>query len=133
MRCSILFALAIIYLIQGSPSLRALIHFMSIKIFAGRGSQYCAHDYQKLLTQFGMTVSMSRKGDRWNNAPMESFWGTLKNKLVYQKQFATRQQSIQEITEYIEVFYNRQRKQAKLGYLSPATFTQQYYKALLAA
>lgn len=102
-------------------------------LHSDRGSQYCAHDYQKLLTQFGMTVSMSRKGDCWDNAPMESFWGTLKNELVYHKQFATRQQAIQEITEYVEVFYNRQRKQARLGYLSPATFTQQYYKKLLAA
>ena len=102
-------------------------------LHSDRGSQYCAHDYQKLLTQFGMTVSMSRKGDCWDNAPMESFWGTLKNELVYHKQFPTRQQAIQEITEYIEVFYNRQRKQARLGYLSPAIFTQQYYKKLLAA
>lgn len=102
-------------------------------LHSDRGSQYCSHDYQKLLNQFGMTVSMSRKGDCWDNAPMESFWGTLKNELVYHKQFATRQQAIQEITEYIEVFYNRQRKQARLGYLSPAKFTQQYYKKLLAA
>ena len=80
-----------------------------------------------------MTVSMSRKGDCLDNAPMESFWGTLKNELIYHKQFSTRQQAIQEITEYIEVFYNRQRKQARLGYLSHATFTQQYYKKLIAA
>lgn len=102
-------------------------------LHSDRGSQYCAHDYQKLLRQFGMTVSMSRKGDCWDNAPMESFWGTLKNELVYHEKFDTRQRAIQEITEYVEVFYNRQRKQARLGYLSPATFTQQYYKKLLAA
>jgi len=102
-------------------------------LHSDRGSQYCAHDYQKLLRQFGMTVSMSRKGDCWDNAPMENFWGTLKNELVTHEKFATRQRAIQEITEYVEVFYNRQRKQARLGYLSPATFTQQYYKRLLAA
>lgn len=76
---------------------------------------------------------MSRKDDCWDNAPMDRFWGALKNALVDHNQFATRKQAIQEITEDMEVFYNRQRKQARLGYLSPATFTQQYYKTLLAA
>ncbi|SFM88009.1 putative transposase [Nitrosomonas communis] len=64
---------------------------------------------------------------------MESFWGTLKNELVPHRKFKTRLQAKQEITEYIEIFYNRQRKQEKLGYLSPAEFTQQYYANLLAA
>ena len=98
-----------------------------------RGSQYCAHDYQDLLQQFGMIASMSRKGDCYDNAPMESFWGILKTELVHHRKFKTRQQAIQEITEYIEIFYNRQRKQKRLGYLSPAQFTQQYYANLLAA
>ena len=102
-------------------------------LHSDRGSQYCAHDYQKLLKQFGMTASMSRKGDCWDNAPMESFWGTLKNELVHHRRYRTRAQAIQEITEYIEIFYNRQRKQARLGYLSPAAFTQRYYENLLAA
>ncbi len=98
-----------------------------------RGGQYCAHDYQNLLQQFGMIASMSRKGDCYDNAPMESFWGILKTELVHHRRFKTRQQAIQEITEYIEIFYNRQRKQEKLGYLSPAQFSQQYYANLLAA
>lgn len=98
-----------------------------------RGSQYCARDYQKQLRQFGMVASMSRKGNCWDNAPMESFWGTLKNELVHHRKFETRQQARQEISEYIEVFYNRQRKQKRLGYLSPAKFTQRYYATLLAA
>lgn len=102
-------------------------------LHSDRGSQYCAHDYQQLLSQFGMTVAMSRKGNCWDNAPMESFCGSLKNELVHHIRFATRQQAIQEITEYIEVLYNRQRKQARLGYLSPAKFTHQYYNLLLAA
>ena len=102
-------------------------------LHSDRGSQYCAHDYQQVLLQFGMIASMSRKGDCWDNAPMESFWGTLKNELVHHRRFRTRQQAIQEITEYIEVFYNRQRKQARLGYLSPAAFTQRYNATLLAA
>jgi putative transposase len=91
-----------------------------------RGGQYCAHDYQNLLQQFGMIASMSRKGDCHDNAPMESLWGILKTKLVHHRRFKTRQQAVQEITEYIEIFYNRQRKQERLGYLSPAQFTQQY-------
>ena len=76
---------------------------------------------------------MSGKGDCWDNAPMESFWGTLKNELVHHQKFKTRLQAKQEITEYIEIFYNRQRKQEKLGYLSPAEFTQRYYENLLVA
>ena len=64
-----------------------------------RGSQYCAHDYQKLLKQFGLVTSMSRKGDCYDNAPMESFWGILKTELVHHRRFKTRQQAIQEITE----------------------------------
>ena len=98
-----------------------------------RGSQYCAHAYQKLLRQFGMRASMSRKGNCWDNAPMESCWGSLKNELVHQRRFATREQARSEITEYIEIFYNRIRKQARLGYLSPAAFTQRYYATQMAA
>ena len=89
-----------------------------------RGSQYCAYAYQKLLRQFGMQVSMSRKGNCWDNAPMKSCWGSLKTELVHHRRFATREQAKQEITEYIEIFYNRIRKQARLGYLSPAAITQ---------
>ena len=97
-----------------------------------RGSQYCAHAYQNLLQQFGMQASMSGKGDCWDNAPMESFWGLLKNELVHHRRFTTRAEAKREITEYIEMFYNRIRKQARLGYLSPAVFNQQYYANQLA-
>lgn len=92
-----------------------------------RGSQYCARAYQRQLQQFGMQASMSRKGDCWDNAPMESFWGSLKNELVHHRRFATREAARQEISEYIEIFYNRIRKQARLGYLSPAAFSQQHH------
>ena len=98
-----------------------------------RGSQYCARDYIKLLERFNIRVSMSRKGNCWDNAPMESFWGTLKNELVYHQRYATRDQAIREITEYIEVFYNRQRRQARLGYLSPAAYEQKFYRERRAA
>ena len=77
---------------------------------------------------------MSRKGDCYDNAPMGgSFWGILKTELVYHRRFKTRQQAIAEITEYIEIFYNRQRKQEKLGYLSPVQFSQQYHANLRTA
>ena len=98
-----------------------------------RGSQYCAHEYRRLLEQFGMEASMSRKGNCYDNAPMESFWGTLKSELVHHRRYRSRQEAIEDITEYIEVFYNRQRKQARLGYLSPAAYEKQFYEKRLAA
>ena len=72
-------------------------------LHSDRGSQYCAHDYQDLLQQFGIIASMSRKGDCYDNTPMESFWGILKTELVHHRRFKTRQQAIQEITEYIDL------------------------------
>lgn len=98
-----------------------------------RGGQYCAHEYQKLLRRFGMQVSMSRKGDCWDNAPMESCWGSLKTELIHHCHFATREDARRQVTEYIEVFYNRMRKQARLGFLSPAMFRQEYLARQLAA
>lgn len=92
-----------------------------------RGSQYCAKDYTTLLKRFGVIPSMSRRGNCYDNAPMESFWGTLKNELVYHQRYATRAQAIREIAEYIEIFYNRQRRQKRLGYLSPAAYGKQFY------
>jgi putative transposase len=98
-----------------------------------RGSQYCAHEYRRLVDQFKMRASMSRKGDCYDNAPMESFWGILKNELVHHSRYKTREQAIREITEHIEVFYNRQRRQARLGYLSPAVYERQFYATRAAA
>ena len=87
-----------------------------------QGSQYCGHDDQKMLRQFGMQSSMSRKGNCWDNAPMESCWGVLKTEFIHHRHFETREQAKREITEYVEIFYNRIRKQARLGYLSPAAY-----------
>jgi transposase InsO family protein len=98
-----------------------------------RGSQYCARDYRHLLEQFGMTVSMSRRGNCYDNAPMESFWGTLKNELVHHRRYETREQAMREISESIEIFYNRQRRHSRLGNLSPAAFAQQFYRQQQAA
>ena len=98
-----------------------------------RGSQYCSHEYRKILDQFGLKASMSRKGNCFDNAPMESFWGTLKQELIHHRRYRSRQEAIQDITEYIEIFYNRLRRQARLGFLSPAAYEQRFYAGLLVA
>ena len=87
-----------------------------------RGSQYAAMNYQQVLTTHGITPSMSRKGNCWDNACVESFFGTLKRELIYHRQYRTRAEATQEIFEYMEVFYNRQRRHSTLGYDSPAEF-----------
>jgi putative transposase len=87
-----------------------------------RGVQYASEDYQHLLRSHGIECSMSGKGDCWDNAAMESFWGTLKTELVNHENYETREQARASIFEYIEVFYNRQRLHSSLGYLSPEQF-----------
>lgn len=87
-----------------------------------RGVQYASDAYQHLLASWGMTGSMSGKGNCWDNACAESFWATLKTELVHQAHYATRDQARAAIFEYIEVFYNRQRLHSTLGYLSPEAF-----------
>lgn len=98
-----------------------------------RGSQYCSHQYQALLRSYEMRVSMSRKGNCYDNAPIESFWGTLKTELVHHRRYQTRVEAVREIAEYIDLFYNRQRRQARLGYMSPAAYTQQFARQQRAA
>jgi len=89
-----------------------------------RGSQYASLDYRKLLSEYGMRISMSRKGDCWDNAPMESFFATMKKELVHHRKYRTREEARRDIFEYIEVFYNRERLHSSLGYLSPADYEQ---------
>ena len=108
-------------------------HVSGLYHHSDRGSQYCSNDFRDLLEKFGMKASMSRKGNCYDNAPMESFWGTLKSELVHHRRYITRQEAIQEITEHIEIFYDRQRRQAKLGFLSPAAHEQQFYNRQLVA
>ncbi|WP_442752608.1 IS3 family transposase, partial [Escherichia coli] len=133
-----------------------------------RGSQYCAYDYRVIQEQFGLKTSMSRKGNCYDNAPMESFWGTLKNESLshyrfIQEQFGlktsmsrkgncydnapmesfwgtlkneslshyrfnNRDEAISVIREYIEIFYNRQRRHSRLGNISPAAFREKYHQ-----
>lgn len=95
---------------------RGLLHH------SDRGSQYASNDYQKLLSDNKIICSMSRKGNCYDNAVMESFFATLKQELVYHRQYQTRQEAKQEIFEYIQVWYNRKRRHSKLGYLSPEQF-----------
>ena len=87
-----------------------------------RGSQYAASRYQQLLDAQGLVPSMSRKGNCWDNACVESFFGTLKRELVHHRHYATRDDATRDIFEYIEVFYNRQRRHSTLGYHSPAEY-----------
>jgi putative transposase len=89
-----------------------------------RGVQYASEHYQRILTQHGITCSMSRKGNCWDNAPMESFFATLKKELVHQRQYQTRAEARHSLFEYIETFYNPVRRHSTLGYLSPIMFEQ---------
>ena len=106
---------------------RGLVHH------SDRGSQYCSHEYRNLLDECGLQASMSGRGNCFDNAPMESFWGTLKQELVHHRHYRSRREAMADITEYIEIFYNRQRLQARLGYLSPAAYAQKYCAGLVAA
>ena len=89
-----------------------------------RGVQYASDHYRRLLRERGMTCSMSRRGNCWDNAPMESFFATLKKELVHRCDYPTRLAARPSIFEYIEVFYNRTRRHSALGYLSPENFVQ---------
>jgi putative transposase len=84
-----------------------------------RGSQYCSGDYQALLAEYDMVASMSRKGNCWDNAPMESFFNSLKNERVFHEDYATREEAKRDLFDYIEIFYNRRRRHSALCYKSP--------------
>jgi putative transposase len=84
-----------------------------------RGSQYAGKEYRKLIKKAGITQSMSRKGECLDNAPMESFFASLKKEMVHQRRFRTRAEAKAAIFEYIEVFYNRQRRHSGVGYKTP--------------
>lgn len=87
-----------------------------------RGSPYAAATYQELLATHGLTASMSRRANCWDNAVVESFFHTFKTELVYHRRYTTRAEATQDIFEWIEVFYNRVRRHSTLGYRSPAEF-----------
>jgi len=87
-----------------------------------RGSQYASRDYQQVLAQHRIVCSMSRRGDCWDNAVAESFFATLKVELVHDASWATRATARTDLFEYLELFYNGQRRHSALGYLSPRAF-----------
>lgn len=97
------------------PSLRCIFH-------SDRGIQYASADFRKALRTYGFIQSMSRKGNCYDNAVAESFFHTLKTEHVYDYRYETRAEAIQSVFEYVEMFYNRQRRHSALGYRSPVSF-----------
>jgi putative transposase len=87
-----------------------------------RGSQYASDHYQRVLGRHGITCSMSRVAQCWDNAPVESFFASLKRELVHDERYTTREQARASIFEYVEAFYNRVRRHSSLGYVSPAEY-----------
>jgi len=98
--------------IRRSPEPGLILH-------SDRGSQYCSAKYQKEIAKRKFICSMSRKGNCWDNAPMESFWGKLKTEWLYGKRFRTRDEAKRAVFEYIELFYNRKRLRSVNGYIPP--------------
>jgi len=99
---------------RGKPS--ELLHH------SDQGSQYSSEDFQRLLAAHGVTCSMSRKGNCWDNAAVESFFASLKKERVHRKTYATRDAARADIFDYIEAFYNTRRRHSTLGQVSPAEF-----------
>ena len=93
-----------------------------------RGCQYASSAYREALSKAGIECSMSRKGDCWDNAVVESFFGTLKTELVHRRTWSTHLEARTAVFEYIEVFYNRKRRHSYLGYVSPADYEHQYVR-----
>ena len=94
-------------------------------VHSDRGAQYASSDYRQLLGKYGLLASMSRKGNCYDNAFVESFWSSLKYETVYHRRFATRAEAKAALFDYIEVFYNRTRLHSSLGYKSPVSFESQ--------
>ena len=97
-------------------------------VHSDRGSQYCSHEHRQLLNEHGLICSMSKKGDCFDNAAMESWNHSLKVEAIHGERFKTRDEAKQQVFDYIEVYYNRQRLHSTLGYLSPLRFEQVYAK-----
>ncbi len=101
--------------LQGSSSSALVAH-------SDRGSQYASEHYQRRLSEEGIECSMSRRGNCWDNAAMESFFASLKKELVHDEDYATREEAKASIFEYIEAFYNRVRRHSSLGYVAPEEY-----------
>jgi transposase InsO family protein len=94
-----------------------------------RGLQYASGAYQQLLRRAGLTPSMSRVGDCWDNAVVESFFATLTKELLVDGEFVTRTAASQDLAEFIEIWYNRQRRHSSLGYHTPVAYEKQLRQA----
>ena len=99
-----------------------------LMLHSDRGSQYASGLYQKTIKDHDFVCSMSRKGNCWDNAPSESFFHTLKTELTHHRRYQTREEAKQEIFEYIEVFYNRQRRHSTIGYQTPLGYEKENRK-----
>lgn len=97
-------------------------------VHSDRGSQYCSEACCNIIAKHGFNGSMSRKGNCYDNAPIESFWGTLKNELVYRYNYQTRLEAISDIVKYIELEYNQTRIQKGLGFKSPRQVYYEFYR-----
>ena len=97
-------------------------------VHSDRGSQYCSHAYHKIIKRHQFAGSMSAKGNCFDNAPIESFWGVLKNELIYHQDYKTRFAAITDIIRYIELYYNQTRIQKSLGYKSPRQVWFDFYR-----
>jgi len=95
-----------------------------------QGSQYTSGEYQQMLKDWGIEVSMNGAGTWYDNAPMESFFGTLKSEWVYHRRYRTRDEARGDLFYYIEAFYNRQRLHSSIGYMSPANYEQLYHELI---
>lgn len=95
-------------------------------VHSDRGSQYASDDFTNKLKKLGIRQSMSRKGDCWDNAVAESFFGSLKTELIHNKKYKTIAEARRDIFDYVEVFYNRERLHSTLGYMSPEEFERNY-------
>ena len=103
----------------GSDPVQALKPGPGLIHDSDRGVQYASEDYRKVVQSAGLVASMSRKGDCYDNAPMESFFHTLKTELVHHRRYATRDEATRDIFAYIEGFYNQTRRHSAIGYISP--------------
>ena len=104
---------------QRNPAAGVLLH-------SDRGSQYASNAYQALLAQHGIVCSMSRKGNCWDNAPMERFFLSLKMERVWRRDYANQEEARRDVADYLMTFYNQKRLNSALGYMSPAEFERQH-------
>ena len=97
-------------------------------VHSDRGSQYCSHEYRNMLERYRFQGSMSQRGDCYDNAPIESFRGILKNELIHHRNYKTRKEAKADIIKYIELFYNQQRIQRGLDFKTPNQMVEDFYK-----